>query len=88
MVVFTLRVRVAGSAANPDAIGAQLRVVYRDGSGPVREIQSASGYWSQHGAVQVFGLRGAPMAVRVRWPGGAETTVPVPTGGREITVRR
>ena len=70
-----LRVRLIGPASNPDAIGAQLRVVYRDGSeGPVREIQAGSGYWSQNGAVQVMGLRAEPASVKVRWPGGKEST--------------
>ena len=51
-----LRVRLKGPPSNPDAVGAQVRVVYGDRMGPVREIQAGSGYWSQNGAVQVFGL--------------------------------
>jgi hypothetical protein len=54
--------------------------------GPVREVQAGSGYWSQNGAVQVFGLTGTPTAVWVRWPGGAVDRVPVPAGAREVTV--
>ena len=83
-----LRVRLVGPPSNPAAVGAQVRVVFGDADGPAREIQSGSGYWSQNGAVQVFGLAGTPTAVRVRWPGGAETVVPVRAGTREITVRR
>jgi hypothetical protein len=83
-----LRVRVVGPAANPDAIGAQVRVVYGDRMGPVREIQSGSGYWSQNGATQVFGLSGTPTAIWVRWPGGGETRAPVPVGAKEIVVKR
>ncbi len=83
-----LRVRVNGPAANPDGIGAQLRIVYGTRMGPVREIEAGSGYWSQNGAVQVFGLSGTPTAVWVRWPGGAESRVPVPGGAREVIVRR
>jgi hypothetical protein len=83
-----LRVRVVGAATNPDAVGAQIRVVYGDRMGPVREIQAGSGYWSQNGAVQVFGLSGTPTAVWVRWPGGQTQTVPVPNGAREVVVRR
>src|SRR5581483_11968067 len=51
-----LRVRVQGPATNPDGVGTQLRVVYGDRMGPVREIEAGSGYWSQNGATQVFGL--------------------------------
>jgi hypothetical protein len=83
-----LRVRVEGSSANPDGVGAQLRVVYGDRMGPVQEIEAGSGYWSQNGAVQVFGLSGTPTAIWVRWPGGGETRTPVPAGAREIVVKR
>ena len=83
-----LRVRLRGPAANADGVGAQLRIVYGDRMGPVREVQAGAGYWSQNGAVQVFGLSGAPAAVWVRWPGGAETRVPVPAGAGEVVVTR
>ena len=82
-----LRVRVRGPASNPDGVGTQLRVDYGDHLGPVREIQAGSGYWSQNGAVQVFGLSAAASAVWVRWPGGKETRTTLPAGAREVTVR-
>jgi len=81
-----LRVRLKGPSSNPDGVGAQVRVVYQDHMGPVREIQAGSGYWSENGAVQVFGLAATPTAVWVRWPGGAEVRVPVPAGAREVIV--
>jgi hypothetical protein len=83
-----LRVRLIGPAQNPDGIGAQIRVVYGQTMGPVREVQAGSGYWSQNGAVQVFGLSSAPTGVWVRWPGGEVTRVPVEPGAREVVVRR
>src|ERR1043166_3260881 len=83
-----LRVRLIGSPANPDAIGAQVRIGYGARMGPVREIQAGSGYWSENGAVQVFGLSGIPTAVWIRWPGGAEARIPVPPGAREVVARR
>jgi hypothetical protein len=82
-----LRVRLVGPPGNPDGIGAQIRVVYHDRMGPVREVQAGSGYWSQNGAVQVLGLAAAPVAVWVRWPGGAESRVPIPAGVTTITIR-
>jgi enediyne biosynthesis protein E4 len=82
-----LRVRLEGSDANPDAIGAQVRGIYGDRSGPVREIHAGSGYWSQNGAVQVLGRRASLTGVAVRWPGGLETRVPVAPGATEIVVR-
>lgn len=83
-----LRARLVGPPSNPDGVGAQVRVVYGSTMGPVRELSAGSGYWSQNGAVQVFGLSGTPTAVWVRWPGGAETRTPVATGAREVTVGR
>ena len=81
-----LRVRVRGPSSNPEGIGTQLRVIYGDRLGPVREIQAGSGYWSENGAVQVFGLSGTPTGVWVRWPGGRESRVPVPPGAREVVI--
>jgi hypothetical protein len=81
-----LRVRLKGTSSNPDALGAQVRVVYGAAMGPVREIQAGGGYWSQNGAVQVFGLSGTPTEVWVRWPGGSTTRAPVPAGAREVVV--
>jgi hypothetical protein len=81
-----LRVRLRGPSNNPDAIGAQVRVVYGERMGPVREVQSGGGYWSQNGAVQVMGLAATPTAVWVRWPGGAESREPVPAGAREVVI--
>lgn len=82
-----LRVRLKGDAWNPDGIGAQVRLVYGDRMGPVQEVQAGSGYWSENGAVQVFGLSGTPTAVWVRWPGGKESRITVPVGAREVVVR-
>jgi len=71
---------------NPDAVGAQVRLEFTSGLGPVREVQAGSGYWSQQGAVQIFGTPTAPVAVRVRWPDGHTTRTPVPAGARELRV--
>ena len=81
-----LRVRLRGPASNPDAIGAQVRVVYRQRMGPVREIQAGSGYWSENGAVQVFSLAEPATAVWVRWPGGGESRVSIAANAREVVV--
>jgi hypothetical protein len=82
-----LRVRLTGPPGNPDAVGTQMRLQYGERSGPVREVQAGSGYWSQNGAVQVLGRGGEPTALWVRWPGGREQVVPLAAGQREVTVR-
>ncbi len=82
-----LRVRLIGLPGNPLAVGAQLRLRYGERSGPVREVQAGSGYWSQNGAVQVLGRDSDPTALWVRWPGGREQVVALSTGQAEVTVR-
>ena len=65
-----------GPPGNPDAVGAQMRVLYPAGrAGPCRSIQAGSGYWSQDGAAQVLGCAESPVALWIRWPGGREQTV-------------
>jgi len=73
-----LRVALSGPAANPDAIGAQMRVLYAGGrKGPCRLVQAGSGYWSQDASAQVLGLAEPPTGLWIRWPGGKEQTVPL-----------
>jgi len=81
-----LRVRLKGPPGNPTGVGAALRLEYSGSKGPVREIHAGSGYLSQDGAVQVLGMREAPTAVWVRWPGGKETSAKVPAGARELEI--
>jgi hypothetical protein len=82
-----VRVRLEGPPGNPTAVGAQLRLLYGERRGPVREIQAGSGYWSQNGAVQVFGRDGEPTGVWIRWPGGREQIVPLAPKQRTLVVR-
>jgi hypothetical protein len=81
-----LRVRLRGSAANTTGIGASVRLMFGNRAGPVREVHSGSGYWSQDSSVLVLGTPEPATAVWVRWPGGKTTTTPVPSGAREVTV--
>jgi len=82
-----LRVVLVGPLGNPDAIGAQLRVRYAAGrSGPCRSVQAGSGYWSQDSATQVLGCAEVPVALWIRWPGGAEQTVQLKAQESEIQV--
>ncbi len=81
-----LRVRLKGGPGNPTGVGAQMRLIYGERKGPVREIHAGSGYWSQDGAVQVLGTPQTPTQLWVRWAGGRTTTNPVPVGAREIEV--
>ena len=84
-----VRVQLRGPSGNPTGVGAQLRLRYATTSGPVREIQAGSGYWSQNGAIQVLGRlpESRLTALWVRWPGGREQVVPLKPDQRELTVR-
>lgn len=85
-----LRVLLAGSPENLAAIGARLFLKYEDGStGPKREVRAASGFGSQHGFVQVMGIRsgGNPVSVQVIWPDQTQTEHPLQPGQREIRLQ-
>jgi enediyne biosynthesis protein E4 len=83
-----LRVRVAGVPGNPDGIGTQLRLLFGNTAGPVREVQAGGGYWSQDSTVQVFGRPQEPTALWVRWPGGITNSFPIPAAARELVVSK
>ena len=81
-----LRVRLQGPPANPNGIGAQMRIKHGDRFGPLREVHGGSGYWSQDSLVQILARTDAPAQLWVRWPGGKSFVVDVPTGAAEVQV--
>lgn len=88
-----LRVTLEGPPSNPRAIGARLRLEYADGTlGPAREVRSGEGYLARHESTQTLGVAGAtgasraPATLRVVWPGGEETSVPIAPGTLEVRV--
>jgi len=59
---------------NPsEAIGAILRIVYKDGQlGPARVVTAGNGYWSQSALPTTLGMTDHPISsVEVTWPGQA-----------------
>jgi enediyne biosynthesis protein E4 len=76
-----LRLRLRGPATNPQAIGAQLRVVSGTSRGALRELHAGQGAWSMDATVQVLAIRRGATALWVRWPGGREQLVALPTAG-------
>jgi hypothetical protein len=65
-----LRVRLAGPPGNPEGLGAQMRLIFPTGPGPVREVHAGSGYLSQDSSLCVLSMPEAPSSIWVRWPGG------------------
>ncbi|MFH5832476.1 FG-GAP-like repeat-containing protein [Halalkalibaculum sp. DA384] len=81
-----IRVRLKGPPSNADAVGAAVRLVYKDGSkGPLREWQAGSGYRSQRSYTQVLGASSEPASLEVFWHDGSSQTVDL-KGEPEITV--
>jgi len=86
-----IRVRLRGPAANRDAIGSSLRLVYADGSkGPRREIQTGSGYWSQNSTTQVLGINPdkKPVKIEVRWFDGTKKEVNYESGQKAYSINK
>ena len=80
-----LRVVLHGPAANPDGIGAQVRLHFQNGrAGPIRAIQGGSGFSAHDSPTAVLGTPTIPIAVWIRWPGGREQVVPISADQLEI----
>lgn len=85
-----IRVVLEGPPANPEAIGAQVRLRFADGhSGPVRALQGGSGFGAQDAAPVVLGVptSAGVSGLWVRWPGGREQVVPVAPDQTEVRIR-
>jgi enediyne biosynthesis protein E4 len=80
-----VRVRLEGGLGNPQGVGAKLRVKRGGELGPVREVQSGSGYWSQNSAMQILAA-GEGGELIVQWPHGNWTTNTMPGGALEVLV--
>jgi hypothetical protein len=83
-----LRVHLLGPPSNPDAIGTQLRPMFAGRRGPVRQVHSGAGYWSQDAATQVLATPEPLTAIWVRWPGGTTNVFPVPAASRELSISK
>jgi hypothetical protein len=81
-----LRVRLMGPPGNPAGIGAQIRLLFGNQAGPVREIHGGSGYWSEDSPVAVMAIPRPATSVWVRWPGGRVSTKAVSGNSGEVVV--
>jgi hypothetical protein len=78
------RVRLRGTQGNPRGIGSLITVRSGGRLLATREVKAGSGYWSQDGAMQVIPSAGAEGMITIRWPGGHETTAPLPARAAEV----
>jgi hypothetical protein len=81
-----LRVRLKGAGENTQGIGAILRLGFKSGWGPAREIHGGSGYWSEDSVTQVLANPVEPERLKVVWPGGKSVELKIPPGAREVEV--
>ena len=81
-----VRITVRGVQGNPGGIGARVRLKSRGVYGPVREVHSGGGYWSQDSATSVFATPVAPEAVELRMPGGELREWSWPAGAKNVEV--
>lgn len=77
-----VRIRLNGPPLNPNAIGAQVRLLRAGKAGKTRPILSSSGYWSQDSSTQIWILEEGDQ-LQVRWPDGKVSTHSVPPSARE-----
>ncbi|MES3033186.1 MAG: VCBS repeat-containing protein [Gemmatimonadota bacterium] len=81
-----LRLRLRGSAANPLAIGARVRVLGTGVASAVHDVRAGGGAWSMDATTLVLAMPAGASAISVRWPGGAEQRIPVAAGTRELVL--
>jgi enediyne biosynthesis protein E4 len=83
-----LRVALAGSASNRDAIGARVRVVRVAGSPVTGMVKTGSSYLSQSELPLTFGLGATTKVggIEVTWPTGRTERLPGIAGDQSITI--
>ncbi|HEV8542641.1 MAG TPA: VCBS repeat-containing protein, partial [Verrucomicrobiae bacterium] len=81
-----LRVRLNGPVGNRFGIGATLRLISQQRSGPIHEAHAGSGYWSLDSPIQVLANSPPGTEIRVQWPGGNTKTSAIPAGAQEIEI--
>lgn len=83
-----LRVVLAGTSSNRDAIGARVRVVRVAGSPVTAMVKTGSSYLSQSELPLTFGLGAAEKVggIDVTWPGGRIERLPGVAGDQVVTI--
>ena len=84
-----LRITLAGTASNRDAIGASVRVLREQGGPLVRMVKTGSSYLSQSELPLTFGLGTATRVtgIDVTWPNGKTEHVAATAGDQALTIQ-
>ncbi|MCZ6683320.1 MAG: FG-GAP-like repeat-containing protein [Planctomycetota bacterium] len=82
-------VRLRGPAGNPNAVGARISVLGRNGARQTAEVYCGSGYLSQSTSWQFFGVEGGddrPRRLIVRWPDGRQSSHVIDSSKARVTL--
>jgi enediyne biosynthesis protein E4 len=84
-----LRLRLAGTTSNRDAIGAFARVTHASGSSPWQMVKTGSSYASQSELPLTFGLGSvtAVTKIEVKWPSGRSDSFPGVAANQTLTIQ-
>jgi len=84
-----LRIKLVGTAANRDGIGARVDIVLPDGATRWQMVKTGSSYCSQSELPLTFGLADAQRVkeIRVRWPGGRAQTIAGVAANQAIVIK-
>ncbi len=83
------RISLKGTTKNPHCIGAKLRKVDPQNGetyGPMKEIQSGSGFGSLNAPALVFAQENQSFHIQITWPDGRKSVHPIPKGIEEVTI--
>lgn len=81
-----VRIRIRGTAGNPDAVGAVVRVRHGDRFSRAIELHAGGGYLSEDTLESVVAGSASPTGIQVRWPGGRVQEWPWPDGAKRVDV--
>jgi enediyne biosynthesis protein E4 len=84
-----LRMTLAGTTSNRDAIGARVRVMRDHGSPLVRMVKTGSSYLSQSELPLTFGLGSSNRVtgIEITWPNGKTERLPGTAGDQALTIQ-
>ncbi len=82
-----LKIKLRGTAGNPDGVGAKVKLFFADGSSQVREYMPVRGYLSSVSNQVHFGFNNATLArLEITWPDGTFQEVPTVAADQQIEV--